>query len=90
LSGKVGTSDASAFVKAGFEQVLNRAPTAPELSACLKFLGEQTAVLADGKKLTASAGGSVSPVPPAAAPAQRARENLIHVLMNHNDFVTIR
>ncbi len=29
-------------------------------------------------------------VPPAAVPAQRAREKLIHVLMNHNDFVTVR
>ena len=23
-------------------------------------------------------------------PAMRARENLVHVLMNHNDFVTVR
>ena len=29
-------------------------------------------------------------VPPAADPAQRARENLVHVLFNHNDFVTVR
>jgi hypothetical protein len=29
-------------------------------------------------------------VEPAADPALRARENLVHVLFNHNDFVTIR
>jgi hypothetical protein len=29
-------------------------------------------------------------VAPAADPARRARENLIQVLFNHNDFVTIR
>jgi len=28
--------------------------------------------------------------PPSADPAQRARESLIQVLFNHNDFVTIR
>ena len=29
-------------------------------------------------------------VPPSADPVLRARENLVHVLFNHNDFVTIR
>jgi hypothetical protein len=29
-------------------------------------------------------------MPPSADPAQRARENLVQVLFNHNDFVTIR
>jgi hypothetical protein len=90
LSRKIGTSDAAAFVKAGFEQVLSRPPTAEETAECVRFLREQTALLARGKKLTASVGAPASSVPPAADPAQRARENLIHVLMNHNDFVTIR
>ena len=31
-----------------------------------------------------------SRVKPAADPAQRARESLVHVLLNHNDFVTVR
>jgi hypothetical protein len=90
LSRKIATSDAAAFVKAGFEQVLCRPPTAEETVACGQFLSEQTALLAGGQKLTPSDGALVSPVPAAADPAQRARENLIHVLMNHNDFVTIR
>lgn len=29
-------------------------------------------------------------VPPSSEPEMRARENLIHVLFNHNEFVTIR
>ena len=29
-------------------------------------------------------------VGPSNDPAQRARENLVHVLLNHNDFVTVR
>jgi hypothetical protein len=90
LSQQAGTTDAAAFVRAGFEQVLSRPPTVEESAACVRFLREQAALLADGKKLTASSGAAASPVPPAADPAQRARENLIHVLMNHNDFVMIR
>ncbi|HEY7154996.1 MAG TPA: DUF1549 and DUF1553 domain-containing protein [Gemmataceae bacterium] len=90
LSQKVEKGDMAAFVKAGFEQVLSRPPTDSESATCVKFLDEQTALLAGGKKLTASEGAPAGPVRPAADPVQRARENLIHVLMNHHDFVTIR
>jgi hypothetical protein len=90
LSQKIGTSDAAVFVNAGFEQVLSRPPTAEETAACVQFLREQTRLLAGGKELTAPNGASVSRVPAAADPGQRARESLIHVLMNHNDFMTIR
>ncbi len=90
LSQKIGTSDVVGFVKAGFEQVLSRPPTAEEAAACAQFLHEHTALLSRVDKRTASAGASVSRVPAAVDPAQRARENLIHVLVNHNDFVTIR
>jgi hypothetical protein len=90
LSLKIGTNDAAVFVKAGFEQVLSRPPTAEETAVCVRFLHGQAALLASGKKLTASDGAPVSRVSAAADPALRARENLIHVLMNHNDFVTIR
>jgi hypothetical protein len=90
LSRKIGTSDAASFVKAGFEQVLSRPPTAEETAACVQFLHEQTRLLAGGKGLTASNTTPVSRVPASADPGLRARENLIHVLMNHNDFVTIR
>jgi hypothetical protein len=80
----------AAFVTAAFEQVLSRPPTAAERDECVKFLGEQTRLLADKGKLTPFAAGPPSPVPPAAEPGQRARENLTHVLLNHHDFVTIR
>jgi len=33
---------------------------------------------------------SLPPVAPAATPRERAREYLIHALLNHNDFITIR
>jgi hypothetical protein len=78
------------FITSAFEQVLSRPPTELELAECVKFLTAQTALLADKKKLTAFPAGPASPVPPATEPHLRARENLIHVLMNHNEFVTIR
>jgi hypothetical protein len=90
LARKIVTTDAATFVKTGFERVLNRAPTAQELAVCLKFVSDQAALLTERKKLTVTVGGPASAVPPAVDPVQRARENLIHVLLNHNDFVTIR
>jgi hypothetical protein len=78
----------AAFIVAAFERVLSRPPTEDEKTACLEFLKEQTA------RLT-KAGGTVGPLDaegktPAGDPALRARENLVHVLMNHHDFVTVR
>jgi hypothetical protein len=80
--------DDAAFITAAFERVLARAPTAEEKAVCAEFLTEQTKRHAADK---------VPPAPPdkdgrapAADPALRARENLVHTLMNHNDFVTVR
>jgi hypothetical protein len=85
-----GEASAAAFVTAAFEQVLGRAPTADEQARCERFLTEQAALLKEPGKLTPFPAGPDAVVPPAADPAQRARENLVHVLFNHNDFVTIR
>lgn len=78
------------FLTAAFETILGRLPTADERSTCGKFLEEQSALLADPAKLTGVETGAANPVPPAKDPRQRARESLVHVLMNHNEFVTIR
>jgi hypothetical protein len=69
-----GFSDAAAFTTAAFERVLSRPPTAAELAECVTFLADE-AGRHDGKTVSR---------------ALRARENLVHVLLNHNDFVTIR
>jgi hypothetical protein len=84
-----GTSDA-AFVGAAFEQVLGRPATTEERTRCERFLHEQAALLKNPARLTAFPPGADAVVAPAADPVRRARENLIHVLFNHNDFVTIR
>jgi hypothetical protein len=80
----------SAFVRAGFECLLGHAPSAVEQRACEDFLKTQAALLTHKKKLTPFSAGPPGMVPPAAEPHLRARENLIHVLMNHHEFVTIR
>jgi hypothetical protein len=52
-------------------------------------LADQAALYAKPEKLTPFPPGPAV-TPPSADPAQRAREDLIHVLLNHNDFVTVR
>lgn len=83
--------DSSAeFVRLAYLQVLSRPPAEKELALCLKFLDEQAKLLADSSKLKTFIGGEKPRIQPAGDPAQRARENLVQVLFNHNDFVTIR
>jgi hypothetical protein len=89
LAAEVG-SDNPEFVAAAFERIMGRPPTGEESSACLAYLAEQASKLAAASALTPFAEGPAAGVPPSADPAQRAREDLVHVLLNHNDFVTIR
>lgn len=78
------------FVNLAFERVLCRAPTADEANACTEFLAEQTRQFADHKSLHLFTAGEKSTVRASDNPHQRARENLVHVLLNHNDFLTVR
>jgi hypothetical protein len=79
-----------AFISAAFEQVLGRPPTAEERGRCERFLREQAELFGQSAKLTPFPAGPDAVTPAAADPAQRARESLVQVLFNHNDFVTIR
>ena len=81
---------AASFIALAFRYVLLREPTAEERSECLAFLKQQSERLTAGSALTSFSGGTANPVKPSADALRRARENLVHVLMNHNDFVTIR
>ena len=88
-SGSAPISDAD-FIRAAFEAVLVRAPHADELATSEKFLQRQAPLLADPNKLTRTPTGLATSIPPSTDPRLRARENLVHVLLNHQDFVTIR
>ena len=78
------------FVRLAYLQILSRPPAEKELTLCLKFLDNQAKLLADSSKLKTFIGGEKPKIQPASDSAQRARENLVQVLLNHNDFVTIR
>jgi Protein of unknown function (DUF1553) len=78
------------FVESAFVRILCREPTSEELQSCLEFLDQQSSALSDTKTLTAFSSGPAATVVPASDPQQRARENLVHVLFNHNDFITVR
>ena len=83
--------DASAFAIAAIEQVLARPAVPAELSVCLEFLASQEQFFADNHaRLTDTASNLEDGQKPAGDPRLRAREQLVHALMNHNDFVTIR
>jgi hypothetical protein len=82
--------ESSAFVTAAFEQVLSRPPSVQERERCELFLREQAEIVKDTAKLTPFPQSPDSVRPASTDPKQRAREDLILVLFNHNDFVTIR
>ncbi len=88
-AGTALTSDAD-FLRAAFERVLSRTPNADELAKTEAFLQRQTAALADPSKLTRTTTGLNSSLAPSTDPRLRARENLVHVLLNYHEFVTIR
>jgi hypothetical protein len=80
----------SQFVRAAFENTLGRLPTQKEIVESQAFLQQEERLLATAKTETGDKSTAAAMVSPAPAPGMRAKENLVHVLFNHNDFVTIR
>ena len=74
----------SGFVTAAFEQVLSRPPTEAERVECLGTSAESDGQCEHRAELAGDRRASSR-----ADPASR-RESLVHVLLNHHDFVTIR
>ena len=93
ISKQVGEGDSdpiqTAFIQAAFEQILAQTPTAAEITACQRFLKQNTTLVQDVTQSAFPAGGQ-SKRGPSPHPHLRARENLVHVLLSHNSFVTIR
>jgi hypothetical protein len=90
LAGQLTKERNESFVTAAFLRVLGRPPTTAEAVRCRAFLTEQEALLTSLARANVMESGPVSRIPPASDPKQRARENLVHTLLNHTDFVTIR
>jgi len=90
LAARIG-SDPAAFASAAFERVLARPATPAELDATVQFLVEQERLFRENSsKISGTPTGTTGADKPAADPAMRAREGLVHALINHNDFVTVR
>ncbi|HET6407625.1 MAG TPA: DUF1553 domain-containing protein, partial [Chthoniobacteraceae bacterium] len=81
LGGEASSSD-EAFIRNAYARVLARIPLADELTACLEFLKPPSVAI-----VPVGNGVQTSPSP---GDRMRQRENLVMVLFNHNDFVTIR
>ena len=88
-------ADASAevghYITMAFEQILSRPPTSEELATCASFLDSQTRYFQNNaSNLGATTANHDELDKPSADPGTHARENLVHVLLNHHDFVSIR
>jgi hypothetical protein len=85
-----GADRQALFIRTAFEQVLGRAPSAAEQQASAAFLARQVRLFQQQKAEIEAASKTAGPAGPSADPAMRSRENFIHALLNHNDFVMVR
>ena len=83
-------ADDSSFVKAAFEQVLTRTVGENEATLCREFLATREKVYRTNGESPANAQDSKNGDRPSGDPRLHARENLVHSLFNHHDFVTIK
>jgi hypothetical protein len=93
LNDEVGGSadTTSQFVDNAFEKLVGRLPTAEERAESEKYIREQALLYADSGELQSfETGEKNEQVPPSSDPHLRARESFVHVMFNHNEFVTIR
>ncbi len=93
LTSQVGDKDDeptnTAFITAAFETILSQSPTEAELAVSRRFLQDHSKLVSTSNQAVFTAGGQ-SQRGPSVSPAQRARENFVHVLFSHNAFVTVR
>jgi Protein of unknown function (DUF1553)/Protein of unknown function (DUF1549) len=82
--------DDTKFVRQAFLQILARPPNKEELQLCRAFLEKKSerSPLKANESTTAVANKPADNA--SARPDVRARENLVLILFNHNDFLTIR
>jgi hypothetical protein len=87
-SGSSATSDRDhsdrSFVTAAFEQILSRSPSSEESTAALAFMERQRKLYETSGDIQKSEQSEIEPS------HQRSYESLVHALLNHNDFLTVR
>ncbi|MCA9040519.1 MAG: DUF1553 domain-containing protein [Planctomycetaceae bacterium] len=77
------------FVEELFQNLLSRKPNSEERQVCLQFLETQSHRLQETASLSKIDGGPKPGIEASQDQEMRARENLVHVLFNHNEFVFI-
>ena len=75
LENELGQASDEQFVAEAFRMILATAPTTDESSACVDAMQQTRDILTKARH---------------AQPETRSRADLVHALLNHNDFVTIR
>ena len=99
VSAKWGEVNDADFITTVFEQLLGRSPSETEQAVALDGLqrlatlensATNSATVPMVPAQTTAAGTAPAAGQPASTPQERARAALIHVLLNHNDFVSIR
>jgi mono/diheme cytochrome c family protein len=75
LGRQLGDATDARFARAAFEAILCDTPTRAEQAACERALADWTTLLRQRRDPD---------------PVCRARADLVHALLNHNDFITIR
>lgn len=74
------------IVERAFLRLLGREPTPQEMRLCMEFLRQRVAESGENIRKVDATGSTYG----ADDVVQRARQNLMLVLLNHNDFVTVR
>ncbi len=93
LNDEVGEAKSadSEFVRNAFDLLLGRPPSADEGKESQNYIREQAKLYASASDLKPfDTGEKNEKVPPASDPHHRSRESFVHVMFNHNEFVTIR
>jgi len=83
-------SDTNTFIQAAFEQVLSRPITEKEFKICRDFLTAREEVYRENGDPASVTSQAIKVDQPSIDPRLHARENLVHSLFNHHDFVTIK
>lgn len=94
MSVEAGDGSTADFVGAAFEHLLGRTPTEAELATAVDGLVRlatvESSAAANGAAETGPAAGANAATQSNTTTRDQARAAFIHVLINHNDFVTIR
>jgi hypothetical protein len=82
--------DTDSFIACAFERILARAPKLEEARYCREFLGGSRLQEAKTKAVQVIPVSTAKPLPRASEEKGKRARDLVLVLFNHNDFVTIR